>query len=112
MNGLGIFGGTTVKYRNPILVPDHGGQAIAWPGQWQEQEGCDIQAPATATASDNRNGTLSQYAIYMPSDTQIGDNARILYAGQELQIDGMVLRVADPLGLLDYATATLKAWKG
>jgi hypothetical protein len=112
MNDLGLFGATSIDYLNPASTTDHGATTMTWTGEWQTLDGCDLQEPATATASDNREGTLSQYTLYLPYDAPILDNARVRYLGQELQVDGMILRVSDPLGLLPYAKATLTAWRG
>ncbi|WEV59676.1 hypothetical protein OZX67_03825 [Bifidobacterium sp. ESL0728] len=112
MNGLGIFGGTTIEYRNPTYTRDHGSLTLTWPEEWQTLDGCDLQDPATAVDSKNREGTLNQYTLYMPEGSPVADNAQVRVNNQMLQVDGMVLRFPDPLEILAYCKATLKAWKG
>ncbi|WEV72148.1 hypothetical protein [Bifidobacterium sp. ESL0790] len=112
MSGLGMFGGTTIKYRNPTYTRDHGSLTLTWTDEWKTLGGCDLQEPTTGTDTKNREGTLSQYTLYMPSGSPVADNAQVRVDGQELQVDGMVLRIPDPLGILPYCKATLKAWKG
>jgi hypothetical protein len=112
MSRLGIFGATTIEYRNPTYETDHGSRVLAWPDTWSTLDGCDVQDPATQTDTQHRQGMKVQYTLYMSADTPVKDNARVRYLGQELQVDGMVQRITDPLGLLAYAKATLKAWEG
>lgn len=112
MKGLGLFGATTIEYRNPAHVMDHGSLTLTWPDEWRTLEGCDLQEPATGTDAQNRDGTLSQYVLYMPPGSPVEDNAQIRIDGRTLQVDGMVLRIPDPLGILPYCKATLKSWRG
>lgn len=112
MKGLGLFGATTVEYRNPTYTKDHGSLTLTWPTDWEQLKGCDLQEPVTGIDGKNREGTLSQYMLYMPEGSPVADNAQVRIGGQTLQVDGMVLRIQDPLGMLAYCKATLKAWKG
>lgn len=109
---LPSFTRDVVTLVEPTWVEERGNKVATYPGPGVEVGGCSVQPGAATEDMARRDNVVVRATVFLPPGVAVTRHAKVIFEGDEFQIDGIPMRWRSALGGADHTVLALVDWQG